>query len=100
MITVTENAIVKIKDLLAENQENYLRIAVKGGGCSGYSYTFEFSEKEEDDFLIENIVVDYMSMQYLTGATVDYETKAFEQAFKISNPNAKQTCGCGSSFAA
>jgi iron-sulfur cluster assembly accessory protein len=100
MITVTENATKKITDLLAENQENYLRIAVKGGGCSGYSYTFEFADKEEDDLVIENVVVDYMSMQYLTGSTVDYETKAFEQAFKITNPNAKQTCGCGSSFAA
>jgi iron-sulfur cluster assembly accessory protein len=100
MITVTENATKKITDLLAENQENYLRIAVKGGGCSGYSYTFEFADKEEDDLVIDNVIVDYMSMQYLTGSTVDYETKAFEQAFKITNPNAKQTCGCGSSFAA
>jgi len=100
MITVTENATKKITDLLAENQENYLRIAVKGGGCSGYSYTFEFADKEEDDLVIDNVVVDYMSMQYLTGSTVDYETKAFEQSFVIKNPNAKQTCGCGSSFAA
>jgi iron-sulfur cluster assembly accessory protein len=100
MIIVTENATKKITDLLAENQENYLRIAVKGGGCSGYSYTFEFADKEEDDLVVDNVIVDYMSMQYLTGSTVDYETKAFEQAFKITNPNAKQTCGCGSSFAA
>lgn len=100
MITVTESATSKIADLLAENQEPYLRIAVKGGGCSGYSYTFEFSDKEEDDFVIDKIVIDYMSMQYLQGATVDFEQKMFESAFKISNPNAKQTCGCGSSFAA
>lgn len=100
MITVTESATSKITDLLAENKESYLRIAVKGGGCSGYSYTFEFSDKEEDDFVINNVIVDYMSMQYLQGATVDFEQKMFESAFKITNPNAKQTCGCGSSFAA
>ena len=101
MITVTESATSKIADLLAENQEPYLRISVKGGGCSGFSYAFNFeSEKGEDDFEIDKIVVDYMSMQYLQGATVDFEQKMFESAFKISNPNAKQTCGCGSSFAA
>ena len=101
MITVTESATSKIADLLAENQEPYLRISVKGGGCSGFSYAFDFeSEKGEDDFEIDKIVVDYMSMQYLQGATVDFEQKMFESAFKISNPNAKQTCGCGSSFAA
>ena len=101
MITVTESATSKITDLLAENQETYLRISVKGGGCSGFSYSFDFeSQKHEDDFEIDKIVVDYMSMQYLQGATVDFEQKMFESAFKISNPNAKQTCGCGSSFAA
>ena len=101
MITVTESATTKISDLLAENNEPYLRISVKGGGCSGFSYAFDFeSEKGEDDFEIDKIVVDYMSMQYLQGATVDFEQKMFESAFKISNPNAKQTCGCGSSFAA
>jgi iron-sulfur cluster assembly accessory protein len=101
MITVTESATSKIADLLAENQEPYLRISVKGGGCSGFSYAFDFeSKKSEDDFEIDKIVVDYMSMQYLQGATVDFEQKMFESAFKISNPNAKQTCGCGSSFAA
>ncbi len=101
MITVTESATSKISDLLAENNEPYLRISVKGGGCSGFSYAFDFeSEKAEDDFEVDKIVVDYMSMQYLQGATVDFEQKMFESAFKISNPNAKQTCGCGSSFAA
>jgi len=101
MITVTESATTKISDLLAENNEPYLRISVKGGGCSGFSYAFDFeSQKQEDDFEIDKIVVDCMSMQYLQGATVDFEQKMFESAFKISNPNAKQTCGCGSSFAA
>ena len=100
MITVTENATNKINDLLTENQENFLRIFVKGGGCTGFMYGFEFAEKQEDDFEIGNIVVDSMSMQYLQGATVDFESKSFESAFKIINPNATTTCGCGSSFAA
>ena len=100
MITVSTSASAKINDLLAENQEPYLRISVKGGGCSGFSYSFEFGDKEEDDFTIENILVDCMSMQYLQGATVDYKEELMGSNFSISNPNAKQTCGCGSSFAA
>jgi iron-sulfur cluster assembly accessory protein len=101
MITVSTSASAKINDLLAENQEPYLRISVKGGGCSGFSYAFNFeSETQEDDFTIENIVVDCMSMQYLQGATVDYKEELMGSNFAISNPNAKQTCGCGSSFAA
>jgi iron-sulfur cluster insertion protein len=101
MITVSTSASAKINDLLAENQEPYLRISVKGGGCSGFSYAFDFeSEAQEDDFTVDNIVVDCMSMQYLQGATVDYKEEIMGSNFSISNPNAKQTCGCGSSFAA
>jgi iron-sulfur cluster assembly accessory protein len=101
MITVSTSASAKINDLLAENQEPYLRISVKGGGCSGFSYAFNFeSETQEDDFTLDNIVVDCMSMQYLQGATVDYKEELMGSNFAISNPNAKQTCGCGSSFAA
>ena len=100
MITITENATAKITDLLAENQESHLRISVRGGGCSGFSYAFEFGTKEEDDFELGIVLVDSMSMQYLLGGTVDYVEDLMGAAFKVSNPNATATCGCGSSFAA
>lgn len=100
MITVTENANTKIKDLCLESDETYLRISVQGGGCSGFSYAFNFGDKEEDDFEFGPVLVDSMSMQYLQGATVDYTEELMGSSFKVSNPNATATCGCGSSFAA
>jgi iron-sulfur cluster insertion protein len=107
MITVTENAIVKISDILAEenNPKASLRIFVQGGGCSGFSYGFTIDEeKADDDWEIPvgafKILTDSMSMQYLTGANVDYKEDLQGSQFVISNPNATSTCGCGSSFAA
>ena len=100
MIQVTSNAINKVRDLLVEeNLPNF----VQGGGCSGYQYGFTFEEEiAEDDFVIENegikIIVDVISSQYLQGATLDYKEEKFNSQFVISNPNAKSTCGCGSSF--
>lgn len=101
MISITENANNKITDLLAENQETYLRMFVQGGGCAGFSYGFTFEEnKNEDDFEFEKILVDSMSMQYLQGATVDYKEDIMGNSFTVLNPNAQSTCGCGSSFSA
>jgi iron-sulfur cluster insertion protein len=106
MITVTENARVKVLDLLAEenNPDLKLRIFVQGGGCSGFSYGFTFDEvANEDDFDLEfgplHILVDAMSRQYLEGAEVDYKEELMSSEFVIRNPNATTTCGCGSSFA-
>jgi iron-sulfur cluster assembly accessory protein len=62
------------------------------------SIVFQSGEKEDDDFIFDNVLIDSMSMQYLEGSTIDYEKKAFESNFKIINPNAKASCGCGSSF--
>ena len=105
MIEVTESAINKIADLLTEenNSKLKLRTFVQGGGCSGMSYGFTFDEEmNEDDFEIEkpgmSILVDSMSMQYLTGATIDYKEDIMGSQFVIQNPNAETTCGCGSSF--
>lgn len=105
MMTLTENAIVKIKDILAEenNPDICLRVFVQGGGCSGFSYGFTLDEvKNEDDFVIEQsglaVLVDAMSSQYLQGANVDYKEDITGSQFVISNPNAQSTCGCGSSF--
>jgi iron-sulfur cluster insertion protein len=105
---LTTNASTKIKDLIIdENDPNIkcLRISVKGGGCSGFLYDFSFDEViEETDFVIEaddvKLVIDYMSMEYLKEATIDYIEQNFESKFVIKNPGAKATCGCGSSFSA
>lgn len=101
MITVTENAKTKILELLAEENNPSLKIRtfVQGGGCSGFQYGFTFdSEVNEDDFEIEGVLVDSMSMQYMEGAVIDYKEGLEGNHFSISNPNAQTTCGCGSSF--
>ena len=104
-MTLTENAVVKIKDILAEenNPDIRLRVFVQGGGCSGFSYGFTLDEvQNEDDFVIEQsglaVLVDAMSSQYLQGADVDYREDITGSQFVIKNPNAQSTCGCGSSF--
>jgi iron-sulfur cluster insertion protein len=105
MITITESALAKISDILAEenNPQAKLRTFVQGGGCSGFQYGFTLDEEQnEDDFVIEEsgvvILVDSMSMQYLQGATIDYKDELMGSSFVINNPNAQTTCGCGSSF--
>jgi len=105
VITITESAKEKIKDLLLEenNPNISLRTFVQGGGCSGFSYGFTLDEiKNEDDFEIPldefKVLVDAMSMQYLTGAEIDYKEELMGSTFSIKNPNAQTTCGCGSSF--
>ncbi len=106
MLTITASAINKVRDLLIEEKlpsNSALRMFVQGGGCSGYQYGFAFDEEiAEDDFVTENegvkVVVDMISSQYLQGATLDYKEEKFNSQFVISNPNAKSTCGCGSSF--
>ena len=105
MITITDSATGKLKDILAEesNSNLKLRIFVQGGGCSGMSYGFTLDEvANEDDFTLDEsgvqILVDSMSMQYLTGAAIDYKDDLMGSSFTIINPNAQTTCGCGSSF--
>ena len=105
MITISQSAKAKIKDLLYEegNPNLSLRTFVQGGGCSGFSYGFTFDEiTNEDDFEIPldefKVLVDAMSMQYLTGAEIDYKEELMGSKFSIKNPNAQTTCGCGSSF--
>jgi iron-sulfur cluster insertion protein len=105
MISVTDSAIAKVSELLAEenNPKLKLRTFVKGGGCSGFQYGFTFDEEQnEDDFVIDRpgmaILIDAMSMQYLAGSTIDYKEDMMGSSFTIINPNAETTCGCGSSF--
>ena len=101
MITITEQAKAKIADILAEENNPALRVRafVQGGGCSGFQYGFTLDEEQgEDDFDVEGVLIDSMSMQYLTGATIDYKETIQGSNFSILNPNAVTTCGCGSSF--
>jgi iron-sulfur cluster insertion protein len=105
MITVTESAQHKILELFEEegNPDLKLRTFVQGGGCSGMQYGFTFDElQNEDDFEIEcgpiKLLVDTISMQYLTEATIDFVEDTMGASFTIKNPNAQTTCGCGSSF--
>ena len=105
MISITDSAISKIADILAEENNPLikLRTFVQGGGCSGFNYGFTLDEEQnEDDFVIEEsgvtVLVDSMSMQYLQGATIDYKEELSGSNFVINNPNATTTCGCGSSF--
>ncbi|MGP1923476.1 MAG: iron-sulfur cluster insertion protein ErpA [Arsenophonus sp. NEOnobi-MAG3] len=104
-IQFTDAAANKVKRLIAdeENKNLRLRIYVTGGGCSGFQYAFTFDDKmNEGDLTIEKknveLIVDPMSLQYLVGGCVDYIEGLEGSRFVVSNPNAKTTCGCGSSF--
>lgn len=105
MITLTDTASLKVKELLAQEGEDglMLRVAVRPGGCSGFSYEMFFdSEKDNDDLVDETtgvpVVVDPSSAQLLSGATLDYKDGLQGAGFAIDNPNAQKTCGCGQSF--
>jgi iron-sulfur cluster insertion protein len=102
MLEITESALNAIEKHL-DDESNYLRIFVQGGGCSGFQYGFQLEDTiNEDDFIIEQknikILVDSMSISYLSEATVDYTEDVMGAQFTIKNPNAQTTCGCGSSF--
>ena len=104
-MNLTETAVSKLQEIIREesNPNTKLRVFVQGGGCSGMQYGFTFDEEvNEDDFDFEysgvKVLVDSMSMQYLTGATIDYREDLMGSAFAIDNPNAQTSCGCGSSF--
>jgi len=104
-VTLTDGAISKVAELLAQEDGEglALRVAVRPGGCSGYSYEMFFdSEVAGDDLVREfgtvKVIVDSTSAELLTGATLDYSDGLQDSGFHITNPNASRTCGCGSSF--
>jgi iron-sulfur cluster assembly accessory protein len=103
-ITLSDRAAGKIKELLAEhdNDEQALRVAVKGGGCSGFQYALAFDKRKDDDMVFErdgvNVVVDKTSMQFVFGSEVDYVDGLQGAGFAVNNPNVVAACGCGSSF--
>ena len=104
-LVFTDNAAKKVSELIADegNDNLKLRVYISGGGCSGFQYGFTFDEEvNDDDTAVENsgvtVLVDSMSIQYLTGAEIDYKEDLTGAQFVIRNPNASTTCGCGSSF--
>ena len=106
VITVTESAAGEVKSLLSkpENAGKILRVYVEKGGCSGMQYSMTFDEKRPDDLSAAmhgvSVVVDPFSAQYLRGAVVDFSDSLTAGGFKVTNPNARQSCGCGKSFTA
>jgi iron-sulfur cluster assembly protein/iron-sulfur cluster insertion protein len=105
MITLTENAAGKVKELIDQEDEESLalRVAVRPGGCSGFSYEMFFDTDVQDDDTTKDydgvtVVVDGSSALLLEGATLDYKDGLQDAGFSIENPNAQNTCGCGSSF--
>ena len=99
-IKFTDNALKHINEILSKKDKGFFfRIAIKGGGCSGFQYDFSFVDKQEDDDLRhENIIIDKKSADLLKGSEVDYVEELIGQNFKISNPQSKSSCGCGVSF--
>jgi iron-sulfur cluster assembly protein len=105
MVTISESATDKIKELLAaeETPNLFLRLGVKPGGCSGFSYGMGFDDDQHDDDKVFDIhglkvVVDPESSKYLYGVEIDFKDQGMGGGFTIHNPNAIATCGCGSSF--
>jgi len=99
-ISFTQEAIEKINQLLSKKSSGtFFRIAVKGGGCSGFKYDFSFDKKiQENDEMNENVVIDKASLEMLKGSKVDFSKELIGNSFKISNPKTKSSCGCGVSF--
>ena len=99
-IKFTDKAIKQINFLLSKkNKGSYFRIAIKGGGCSGFQYDFSYDNKASNDDLVQdNILIDKQSAELLKGSEIDYAEELIGESFKITNPQTKSSCGCGVSF--
>ncbi|HEX2137720.1 MAG TPA: iron-sulfur cluster insertion protein ErpA [Microvirga sp.] len=103
-ITLTERAARRIKEIMAhEPQGAMLRVSVNGGGCSGFQYAFDVERtRQDEDLLVERdgaaVLVDQVSLQYMDGSVIDFVDDLIGQSFKIENPHATASCGCGTSF--
>ena len=103
-VTISDRAATRIVEIVASEPENrILRVSVAGGGCSGFQYGFDLvSNPDGDDLIVENagarVVIDPVSLMYMSGSVIDYEDSLLGSAFKIHNPMATAGCGCGTSF--
>ena len=99
---VTKRAFERLAEIGAADQGKALRIAVEGGGCSGFQYQIELDEPAADDLILEGagekVVIDPTSLPFLAGATIDFTEELIGARFAIDNPNAASSCGCGTSF--
>ena len=104
MISLTESAANKIRSLQQENgvENEYMRLSVEPGGCSGMEYAMSFASRDHEDEVIEShgvqVIVDAVSLTYLEGTEVHFDDGLHGKGFEIRNPNAQNTCGCGRSF--
>ena len=97
----TDRAKNQIKKITKSEEKKYFRIAVQGGGCSGYKYNFSFDNKlEKDDILFDLTIIDKASLEIISGSTVDFKKEMIGESFTINNPRATSSCGCGLSFSA
>ena len=100
---VTDRAFDRLREIGAGQDGHALRIAVEGGGCSGFQYDITLDQVAEDDLVLEKngekVVVDQVSLPFLTGAVIDFTEELIGARFTIQNPNATSSCGCGTSFA-
>ncbi len=99
---VTDRAFERLAEIGAADQGKALRVAVEGGGCSGFQYEIDLDEPKDDDLILEGagqkVVIDSISLPFLTDATIDFSEELIGARFVINNPNATSSCGCGTSF--
>ncbi len=99
---VTERAFARLAEIGAAEQGKALRVAVEGGGCSGFQYEIDLDEPKEDDLILEGggekVLIDSVSLPFLTDAVIDFSEELIGARFVIENPNATSSCGCGTSF--
>ena len=103
MIEITENAQKHIADIILNEKSAFFRITVLGGGCAGFQYKFDFdNKKKDDDYLFKtervSVLIDTISLNMIKGSKIDYVNELIGSSFKISNPKASSSCGCGTSF--
>ena len=97
----TDRARNQIEKITKSEAKKYFRIAVHGGGCSGYKYNFSFDNNlEKDDILFDRAIIDKASLEIISGSTVDFKQEMIGESFTINNPKATSSCGCGLSFSA
>ena len=102
-IEITEDAQNHIADLVKKDKSDYFRIAVLGGGCAGFQYRFDFDKiKNKEDILFKtkkiSVLIDKISLNLINGSKIDYVTELIGSSFKVTNPKASSSCGCGTSF--
>ena len=100
MIKLSDNALLRLRELRNKNNRKFVRLDIKGGGCAGFEYQWSYSDEEQqNDCVVDEVLLVSRDYElYLLGLELDYTYDDFESSFKFNNPQAKSTCGCGTSF--